>query len=144
MISTGQTPVRLVTMVRVSTMVRSCRPLKIVATKTLEVTTSKITTIEITQDPLTTTKLITAEKSTRIETTETSEETVEITQAENFENEVIEVVKNVENDLLFGGFGIAWIVTGLIIILSAIRLITLSVIFIIITDQMKTNCKECY
>ena len=131
-------------MVRVGTMVRSCRPLITVATKTLEVTTSKITTIEITQDPLTTTKLITAEKRTRIATTETSEKTVEITQAENFENEVIEVVKNVENDLLFGGFGIAWIVTGLIIILSAIRLIELYVIFIVITDKMKTNFNECY
>ena len=125
-------------------MVRSCRPLITVATKTLEVTTSKITTIEITHDPLTTTKLITAEKRTGIETTETSEKTVEITQAENFENEVIEVVENVENDLLFGGFGIAWIVTGLIIILFAIRLIKLYVIFIIITDKMKTNFNECY
>ena len=131
-------------MVRVSTMVRSCRPLKTVATKTFEVTTLKITIIEITQDPLTTTKLITAEKRTGIETTETSEKTVEITQAENFENEVIEVVENVENDLLFGGFGIAWIVTGLIIILSAIRLIKLYFIFTIITDKMKTNFNKCY
>ena len=125
-------------------MVRSCRPLITVATKTLEVTTSKITTIEITHDPLTTTKLITDEKRTGIETTETSEKTVEITQAENFENEVIEVVENVENDLLFGGFGIAWIVTGLIIILFAIRLIKLYVIFIIITNKMKTDFNECY
>ena len=112
---TSRTPVPL------GTMIRSYRPLITAATETLEVTTSKSTTIETTHDPLTTTKSITAEKTTRIETTEMSEKTVKITQAEKFENEVYEVVENVENDLLFGGFGIAWIVTGLIIILSAIR-----------------------
>ena len=105
-------------------MVRSCQPKITAATETLEVTTSKITTKETTKDPLTTTtKSTTAEKTTRIETTKVSEKGDEITQAENFENEVIEVVENVENDLLFGGFGVAWITTGLIIILTVIRLI---------------------
>ena len=56
-----------------------------------------------------------------IKTTTQIEETSEASNEQNRENEIIDIVEEVEEDLLFSGFSWTWIITGSLIILSAIR-----------------------